>query len=250
MSTQKIAFITGGNRGIGFETAKQLGELGYLPVIGARNPAQGQEAIDKLKTMGISARYIKFDATLREDHLSAFDYFSTHFDRLDILINNAGASFEGDPVSASKIKDATENVSEPVLRDTMEVNFFNVVFLTQALLPLIKKSEAGRIVNVSSRLGSLTTKADFSTPLARVNTFAYDTSKTALNSFTVHLANELKNTAIKVNSSNPGWVSTALGGAAGTSTPEDGAKTSVYLATLPDDGPTGKFLQLEEEIPW
>lgn len=250
MSTQKIAFITGGNRGIGFETAKQLGELGYLPVIGARNAAQGEEAVDKLKTLGITALYIKFDATISEDHQSAFNYFSTHFNKLDVLINNAGASFEGDPVSASKIKDATANVSEQVLRDTMEVNFFNVVLLTKVLLPLIKQSDAGRIVNVSSRLGSLTTKADFSTPLARVNTFAYDTSKTALNSFTVHLANELKDTPVKVNSSNPGWVSTSLGGAAGTSTPEEGAKTSVFLATLPDDGPTGKFMQLEEEIPW
>jgi len=132
----------------------------------------------------------------------------------------------------------------------MELNFFSTVLLTKKLLPLIHLSEAGRIVNVSSRLGSLNTKSDFNSPMAKVNTFAYDTSKTAINSFTIHLAYELKDTNIKVNSSNPGWVSTALGGAAATTTPEDGAKTSVFLATLPDDGPTGKFMQLTDEVPW
>jgi len=250
MSIQKVAFITGGNRGLGFETAKQLGALGILPVIGARTAGQGEEALRKLNEFGITAKMIKFDANNQQDHQSAYDYFGKHFGRIDILINNAGVSLEGDPVSASKIKDATGNISEQILRDTMELNFFSTVLLTKKLLPLIHLSEAGRIVNVSSRLGSLNTKSDFNSPMAKVNTFAYDTSKTAINSFTIHLAYELKDTNIKVNSSNPGWVSTALGGAAATTTPEDGAKTSVFLATLPDDGPTGKFMQLTDEVPW
>ena len=250
MSEQKVAFITGANRGVGFETAKKLGKLGIFPVIGSRNEAQGKAAVAKLKEAGIEADSIKFDVSNKEDYKSVYDYFESKFGKLDILVNNAGMSLEGDPAKAIGKENATSGLSEEVLRGTLEANFFGVVFSTQALLPLIKKSDAGRIVNVSSNLGSLTLHSDPSVSISAVKMFAYDTSKTALNSFTIHLAHELKNTAIKVNSVHPGWIHTELGGSAAPMTPEDGASTSVRLATLSADGPTGGFFHLEEILPW
>ncbi|GLU53800.1 SDR family oxidoreductase [Dyadobacter frigoris] len=250
MSEQKIAFITGANRGIGFETAKKLGKLGIFPVIGSRNEESGKAAVEKLKAEGIESDFIKFDVADKKDYANAYEYFDKKFGRLDILVNNAGLSFEGDPMASIGREFATSGVSEEALRGTLEANFFGVVFSTQALLPLIKKSEAGRIVNVSSNLGSLTLHSDPSSQIYAVKMFAYDTSKTALNSFTVHLAHELKDTNIKVNSLHPGWIHTELGGSAAPMTPQDGADTSVRLATLPADGPTGGYFHLEETIAW
>ena len=250
MSEQKVAFITGANRGIGFETAKKLGKLGIFPVIGSRNEASGKEAVAKLKAEGIEAGSIKFDVTKKADYASAYSYFESKFGKLDILVNNAGIGLEGEPAHAIGKANATSGVSEEVLRGTFDANFFGVVLSTQALLPLIKKSDAGRIVNVSSNLGSLSLHSDPNAPLYAIKMFAYDTSKTALNSFTVHLAHELKDTTIKVNSLHPGWVHTELGGSIAPMTPEDGALTSLRLATLPEDGPTGGYFYLEETIAW
>ncbi|WP_200837148.1 SDR family oxidoreductase [Dyadobacter sp. 3J3] len=250
MSEQKIAFITGGNRGIGFETAKKLGKLGIFPVIGSRNEESGKAAVEKLKAEGIDSDFIKFDVSDKKDYTSAYDYFDKKFGKLDILVNNAGVSFEGDPVSSFGNEFPVSSISEEALRGTMEANFFAVVLSTQVLLPLIRKSDAGRIVNVSSALGSLNLLSDPSSSVYGIKMFAYSTSKTALNSFTVHLAKELKDTAIKVNSVHPGWIQTELGGSAAPMTPEDGASTSVLLATLPADGPTGGYFHLDETIGW
>ena len=137
-----------------------------------------------------------------------------------------------------------------ILRKTFETNFFAVVALTQTLLPLIRKSPAGRIVNLSSILGSLTLHSDPSSGIYDMKAFAYDASKTALNAFTVHLAQELRDTPIKVNSAHPGWVKTDMGGAAAPMEVSEGGKTSVQLATLPDDGPTGGYFHLGEPLPW
>ena len=136
------------------------------------------------------------------------------------------------------------------LRKTLDTNFFAVVSVTQTLLPLLKKSTAGRIVNVSSILGSLTLQATEGSPIYNAKAFAYDTSKAALNSFTIHLAYELKGTKIKVNSAHPGWVKTDMGTDAAPMEIVDGAKTEVALATLPDDGPTGRYVHLGETLPW
>jgi len=250
MSTQKVAFITGANRGIGFETAKKLGKLGIFPVIGSRNEASGKDAVAKLKADGIKADSIVFDVTNKGDYTSAYNYFESKFGKLDILVNNAGVSLEGDPVASMSTVNPTTGITEETLRGTMESNFFAQVFSTQVLLPLIRKSEAGRIVNVSSTLGSLTYHADPSSQIYAIQMFAYNTSKTALNSFTVHLAHELKDTAIKVNSIHPGWVQTELGGSAAPVTPADGADSSVRLATIPADGPTGGYFYLDDIIPW
>lgn len=244
---KKIAFITGANRGIGFETAKQLGQLGVFPVIGVRTKEAGVEAVAKLTKDGIESDFIIFDVTKRDDLKTAYSYFEK-YGRLDILINNAGKFLEGEP-GGEKIYSAA-NLPEQILRDTMEANFFGVVATTQALLPLIQKSKAGRIVNLASILGSLTLHADPNSPIYNAKSFAYDASKTAVNAYTVQLAFALKDSNVKVNSAHPGWVQTEMGGSAAPMNITDGAKTSVLLATLPDSGPTGGFFHMNDTLPW
>ena len=245
MASEKVAFITGGNKGIGLETARQLGRLGIKVVIGARDLGKGQEAAVKLKADGVNADVVKFDITQAADYKSVYKYLDEHYGKLDILVNNAGISRE-DFLGGNK----TSSTSPELLHETFDTNFFGAVELTQALLPLIKKAPAGRIVNLSSILGSLTLHADPSSPIYNAKVFAYDASKAALNAFTVHLAHELKDTRIKVNSAHPGWVKTDMGGEQAPLDIVTGAKTSVKLATLPDDGPTGAYIHLDQTIPW
>jgi NAD(P)-dependent dehydrogenase (short-subunit alcohol dehydrogenase family) len=244
-SQQTVAFITGGNRGIGLETARELGLQGIRVVIGARDLDGGKRAVQKLQELGITANVVRYDAADPQTDRAVFDYFDKQYGRLDILINNAGVLKEG----GLAVKNAS-NVTSEVLRETFEVNFFAVVRLTQTLLPLLRKSAAGRIVNLSSVLGSLTVHSAPNSPLAGVKPLAYDASKAALNAFTVHLADELSDTQIKVNSAHPGWVKTELGGPGAPMELEDSPKTSVRLATLPADGPTGKFFHVADELPW
>ena len=245
MTTEKVAFITGANRGIGFQTAQDLGKLGITVVIGARDLAKGKEAAEKLKAEGIAADAIRFVATDPKSHQEAYDYFNGLYGRLDILVNNAGVMVEdlsGGPTASS--------VTQDKLKETFETNFFAVVALTQTLLPLIRKSPAGRIVNLSSILGSLALNSDPESPIGSKKAFAYNSSKTALNAFTVHLADELRSTNIKVNSAHPGWVKTDMGGQEAPMEIADGSKTSVQLATLPDTGRTGGYVHMGETLPW
>lgn len=241
----KVAFITGGNRGIGLETARELGRQGITVVIGSRDADQGQKALASLKELGIAADAIRYDAAEPATDSAAFDYFEKKYGRLDILVNNAGVMKE----EGLLVKDAS-NVSAAVLRETFDVNFFAVVRLTQTLLPLLRKSAAGRIVNLSSILGSLTVHSAPNSPIAAAKSFAYNASKTALNAFTVHLADELRGTHIKVNSAHPGWVKTPLGGPGAPMELADSPKTSVDLATLGEGGPTGGFFHLTDPLPW
>ncbi len=245
---RKIAFITGGNRGIGFETARQLGALGILPVIGARSAEAGRDAVAQLREEGIEAESIVFDVTDDADHRRAFDFFQKKAGRLDILINNAGVYLEGEPGGAPRYLPST--VPDKVLRATFDANLFAPIAVTQALLPLLRLAPAGRIVNLSSILGSLTLHSDPASPIYDAKATAYDASKTALNAYTVHLAYELKGSSTKVNSAHPGWVQTAMGGSNAPMNVADGAKTSVQLATLPADGPSGGFFHLGEPLPW
>jgi NAD(P)-dependent dehydrogenase (short-subunit alcohol dehydrogenase family) len=245
MAAEKVAFITGGNKGLGFETARQLGKLGIKIVIGSRDVANGKEAVEKLKAEGVDAEAVRFDITKPADDKEVYDYVDKKYGRLDILINNAGISRD-DFRSANK----TSSTSAEALHETFDTNFFGTVQLTQTLLPLIKKAPAGRIVNLSSILGSLALHADPKSPIYNAKAFAYDASKAALNSFTIHLAHELRDTKIKVNSAHPGWVKTDMGGDAAPMEITDGAKTSVQLATLPDDGPTGAYIHLDQTLPW
>jgi NAD(P)-dependent dehydrogenase (short-subunit alcohol dehydrogenase family) len=247
MTEKKVAFVTGANRGIGRETARQLGKLGVLVVVGSRDAAKGEETVRALRSDGLGAESLRCDVTNPEDHRSAYEYFDRKFGRLDILINNAGTA-ESEDGSVGPVP--TSSVSPQSLRKTFDANFFAPVALTQTLLPLIRKSPAGRIVNLSSILGSLTLQATPGSPIYDFKAFAYDASKTALNAFTIHLAYELRDTPIKVNSAHPGWVKTDMGGPNAPMDITEGGKTSTQLATLPPDGPSGGFFHLGQPLPW
>src|SRR5450830_213907 len=241
---EKVAFISGANRGIGYQTALELGQQGITVVIGARDLQKGQEAANKLNAAGVKALAVAFDADDASSFDQVYQYLDHHFGKLDILINNAGIAKE------ALMSENSSTVSQAVLKETFETNFFSVIALTQKLLPLIRKSSAGRIVNLSSILGSLTLHSLENSPIDPAKSLAYNASKTALNAFTVHLAHELRDTNIKVNSAHPGWVKTELGGDAAPMEVVDGAKTSVALATLAADGPNGAFIHAGDPLPW
>lgn len=246
LGNKKIALITGANRGIGFETARQLGQKGIKVLLGARNEEKGKEAAQTLKNEGLDVEFIQLDVDDAKTHQSAAKQIEENFGKLDILINNAGIfldeSENGVPVQASK-------TSLDIFRKTFETNFFNTIAVTQQFVPLIKKSDAGRIVFLSSGLGSLNLHSDPTSEIYNWKVPAYDVSKTALNGYVVHLAYELKDTPIKVNTAHPGSVVTDMN-ANGQIPVEEGAKTSVALANLPADGYTGKFIYLGNELPW
>lgn len=252
MATQgKVAFITGANKGIGLETARGLGKLGIAVVLGSRDEANGRAAADRLRGEGIEGvEAFRFDVNRPEDHERVARHLEDRFGRLDILVNNAGVALDEADFGAPGGVNTASTVSRKILHDTFETNFFAVIALTQALLPLVRKAPGGRIVNLSSILGSLTLHADPKSPIYDMKAFAYDASKTALNAFTVHLAHELKGTPIKVNSAHPGWVKTDMGGPSAPMDLAEGGLTSVQLATLPDDGPTGGFFHLGQPLPW
>jgi NAD(P)-dependent dehydrogenase (short-subunit alcohol dehydrogenase family) len=246
MSEQKTALITGANRGIGFETARQLAQKGFKVLVGARSEESGKEAETKLKDEGFDAEFILLDVDDSATHKLAAKYVEENYGKLDVLINNAGISLEFD--GSGNITPASQT-SQEILRKTFDTNFFNTIEVTQTFVPLLKKSDAGRIVFLSSGLGSLNLHSDPNSPIYNYKVPAYDISKTALNGYAVHLAYELKDTNIKVNAAHPGSVVTDMN-PNGDITVEEGAKTSVDLATLPADGYTGKFIHLGNELPW
>ncbi len=242
---KKVALITGANKGIGLETARQLGQLGITVLVAARDQAKGEKAVAQLKSESIDARFLKLDVVNPQDIATAVSTIERDFGHLDILINNAGINAED-----GFGKNTTGATSPDDLKSTFDTNFFAPVALTQALLPLLKAAPSARIVNVSSILGSSTLHATPGSPIYDFKSFAYDASKTALNSFTTHLAHLLQDTPIKVNSAHPGWVKTDMGTDAAPMEIVDGAKTEVDLATLPDSGPTGTFVHMGQSIPW
>ncbi len=242
---KKVALVTGANRGIGLETARQLGQKGITVVVGARSLSAGKETAARLQKEGIEAFPVQLDVTKADDRKAAAKAVADKYGKLDILINNAGVGAED-----GMFEGKTVETTEAELQKVFGTNLFSVIAVTREFLPLLKKSSAGRIVNLSSILGSLTLHADPQSPIASVKTFAYDASKTALNAFTIHLAAELKGTNIKVNSAHPGWVKTEMGTDQAPMEVVDGAKTSVQLALLGSDGPNGRFIHLGKELPW
>jgi NAD(P)-dependent dehydrogenase (short-subunit alcohol dehydrogenase family) len=242
---QRIAFITGANRGIGFETAKHLGKQDIKIILGARDEAKGLESVAQLKAAGIDAEYLHYDAALSNAPETVAKALQTRFGKLDILINNAGILKE-ELIGQNN----TLTVDQDTLKDTFDANFFAVVALTQALLPLLEKSPSGRIVNLSSILASQTLHSTPDSPIDVAKGLAYNASKTALNMFTIHLAHALKGSNIKVNSAHPGWVKTELGGPNAPMEISDSWKTSVRLATLDDNGPTGGYFHEDQALPW
>ena len=239
---KKIALITGANKGIGLEIARQLGGLGITVLIGARSPKRGEDAAAALRAAGMDAHALTLDVTHGPSAQRAHDFIEREYEKLDILVNNAGV-----------MHDATLKPSEvplDTIREVFATNFFGVVGVTQTLLPLLRKSGAGRIVNVSSSLGSHALQADPAKPMGDYKVLGYDASKSALNIFTIELADEVRGTGIKVNSACPGWVKTDMGGPNAPGTAEQGADTPVWLATLPDDGPTGGFFNSRKPVAW
>ena len=239
----KIALITGGNKGIGFETARQLAQQGVQVLIGSRQPAKGAEAARRLKDEGLAAEALTLDVTDAASIAAAAREVTQKHGRLDILINNAGVMLD-DPAQ----KPSAQTID--VWRRTFETNVFGLIAVTQAFLPLLAKSPAGRIVNLSSLLGSISLHRDPSSPVYGYVVPAYNVSKTAVNGWTAQLAFELKDGPIKVNAAHPGHVKTDMGGAAAPMEIVDGAKTSVRLALLGPDGPSGGYFHLGEKLPW
>jgi Dehydrogenases with different specificities (related to short-chain alcohol dehydrogenases) len=246
MSSEKIALVTGANKGIGFETARQLAEKGVKVYMGARDKGRGETAASALKSQGLDVEFMWLDMTKRPLFHAAKTLLETQHGRLDILVNNAAIQIE-DPTWS---QNTTTTVSPHVLQETFDVNFFGLVELTNILLPLIAKSKAGRIVNLTSILGSLTLHDTPSSPIYSTKTFAYNASKAALNMYTIHLAYTLKDTPIRVNSAHPGWVKTDMGTDAAPMSVEDGAKTTVDLALAGEDSPHGRYIHLGKELPW
>jgi len=243
-NAKKVALITGANKGLGYEMARQLAEKGVTVVMAARDQAKGEAAVEKLKKVGLDVQFLKLDVTNKKDYAQAAEFLEKNFGKLNILINNAGISADG--LAGTSVS----TTKEQSLRNTFETNFFAPIALTQALLPLLRKSEAGRIVNMSSILGSQTLHADPGSTIYNFKSLSYDASKAALNSFTIHLAHELKDTNIKVNSAHPGWVKTDMGTDAAPMEIPEGGKTGVALALLDESGPSGGFFHLGQALPW
>ncbi|MEH2043126.1 SDR family oxidoreductase [Nostoc sp.] len=239
----KVALITGANKGIGYEIARQLGSRGASVLVGSRDIGRGEEAANKLRLSQIDARTIQLDVSDQKTIDSAAKQIESEFGKLDILVNNAGILSDSDRLPPSQVDIET-------LRHTYETNVFGVFAVTKALLPLLKKSKAGRIVNLSSSLGFLTQNSDPNYEFADFKLLAYNSSKTAVNAITVLLAAELKDTPIKINAADPGFTATDINQYQGYRTVEQGAIAAVRLATLPNDGSSGGFFDENGVVPW
>lgn len=241
-ASKKIALVTGANKGIGFEIARQIGRTGAIVLLGARNKLAGEKAAAMLAGEGRISHFIAIDVADRDSVSAAAATITNEFGRLDILVNNAGISAPDDGRPSTTSLDAVERV--------LRTNFLGAVAVTQAMLPLLRKAPAARIVNVSSGLGSLAQNGDPAYSSAATKLIGYSASKVALNMLTVQLAYELRDTAIKVNSADPGYTATDLNGHRGLQTIPEGAAEAIRLALLPDDGPTGTYSDSKGIVPW
>lgn len=231
---KRVALVTGANRGIGYEICRQLGAAGYTVVLTARDTERGANAAETLRKEGLEAHFQELDVTAPDGARQVAGFVAGELGRLDALVNNAGIAI--DP------RESLEAVDPGVMQRTLETNLLGVLRCCQAFLPLMRQQGYGRIVNVSSGRGSFS-KLAAGGPCYRI-------SKTALNALTVILADEVKEANILVNAMTPGWVRTRLGGIKAPRSASEGAETAVWLATLPDDGPRGKFFKDREEFPW
>jgi NAD(P)-dependent dehydrogenase (short-subunit alcohol dehydrogenase family) len=241
---KQVALITGANKGIGFEVARQLGQRGIIVLVGARDGERGKEAARTLQTEGIDAHGVQLDVTDQASVDAAAATIDATYGKLDILVNNAGISVreQGTPPSALDLSD---------LRRTYETNFFGAFAVTKAMLPLLRRAEAGRIVNQSSNMGSLAFNSDPDSVYSKMPPLlAYCSSKTAMNALTVFFARELRDTPIKINAVNPGYCATDLNDHSGFLTAAQGAEAAVHYATIGADGPTGGFFEAEGTVPW
>ena len=231
----RIALVSGGNRGIGYEICRQLAKQGVAVVLTARDAAKGKAAAKTLAAEGLDVEFHRLDVTSCRSIRACVAAVAERRGRIDVLVNNAGVLI--DP-RGSRFLDSKLDT----YRDTLEANLFGPLQLAQAVVPLMKANRYGRIVNLSSGLGQLSDMGAGSP--------AYRVSKTALNALTRILAAEFKENNVLVNAMCPGWVKTGMGGEGATRTPEEAADTAVWLATLPDDGPTGGFFRDRKPIAW
>jgi len=233
-SSQKIAIVTGANRGIGLETCRQLSQQGIRTILTSRDETKGQAAVGNLREEGGEVLYHQLDVTDLGGISRLRSFVDENFDQLDILVNNAGVFLDrGTSVFDLPLE---------ILQETMEVNFIGALKMCQAFVPLMRKNRFGRIVNVSSGMGSITSMGGHSA--------AYKLSKATLNALTSIMADELKEDNILVNTMAPGWVRTDMGGPSAPRSLAQGADTIIWLATLPDDGPTGGFFEDRQMVPW
>jgi NAD(P)-dependent dehydrogenase (short-subunit alcohol dehydrogenase family) len=241
MSEQTIALITGANKGIGYEIAVGLGALGWSVGVGARDQQRREAAVAKLCAAGVDAFGVPLDVTDDASVAAAAGLIEDRAGRLDVLVNNAGVT-GGLPQQPTLVDPAT-------VRTAVETNVIGVIRVTNAMLPLLRRSASPRIVNMSSTVGSLTRQTEAGAETGPISA-AYSPSKTFLNAVTIQYAKELGDTNILINAGCPGFTATDLNGFRGWRTPEQGAAIAIRLATLPDDGPTGGFFEDAGAVPW
>ena len=241
-ANDRIALVTGANKGIGLAIARQLAEAGVCVIIGARDAERGEAAAKDLSSQGLDVTFVQLDLLDEASIEAAAAAISHQHGGLDILVNNAGIVDWSDGVPS--------RASLQAVRRVMETNFFGALAVTQAMLPLLRKSAAARIVNLSSALGSLAGNGDPSSPYYSAQLIGYNASKAALNMLTVQLSQELRGAPHVVNSVSPGYVKTDLTGDAGFLTPDQGAKIPVKFALLGADAVSGRFVQADGETPW
>ena len=242
LASNRIALVTGANKGIGFEIGRQLARRGITVVNGARNEEHGHHACSRLQGEGLDVRFRRLDVTDAAHVRAAVDHVKDEFGRLDILINNAAI--------LNDWHTSLLELSLEKLMQTMTTNVYGALLLSQACIPLMKERNYGRIINMTSRMGSLAEIGNLESAFREAHAPGYQLSKTGINAITVLLAKELRGTNILVNSACPGWVATDMGGAQAPLTVEQGADTPVWLATLPDGGPTGSLFHERKPYPW
>jgi NAD(P)-dependent dehydrogenase (short-subunit alcohol dehydrogenase family) len=240
--TNRIALVTGANKGIGLEIARQLAQAAVHVIIGARDAARAKAALDDLSSQGLKAQSVSIDLNDHASIAAAAETIRAEHGKLDILVNNAGiVDAEDGPPTAS---------SADAARRILDTNFVGTLAVTQAMLPLLRQAPAARIVNLSSSLGSLTFNGDPTSRYYSARLIGYNASKAAVNMLTVQLAQELRETPIVVNSVSPGYVKTDLTGHNGLMTPEEGARLPVEYALLGKDAVSGRFVEASGETPW
>jgi NAD(P)-dependent dehydrogenase (short-subunit alcohol dehydrogenase family) len=242
INNKRVALITGANKGIGFEIARQLALKKITVLMGARDEDKGIDAQKRLCDQGCDVHFVNIDVTNAMSIEAAVGRIKDEFQRLDILVNNAGIMLDSET--------SILELDLTIFKSTMETNSFGPLLLSQACVPLMMLNNYGRIVNMASTMGSLADIANPDSALAELSSPAYRLSKTVLNGITVLLAKELRGTNIIVNSACPGWVRTDIGGNRASLSPAEGADTPVWLATLPDGGPTGGFFRERQPVPW